>query len=97
MQQEMPGQYFMEGISEANTMGLASGLAADGFIPFVVNHASFGVRRCYEQIVLDACLQERPDPRFTMVFIGDTARRTPRHLTEADVLDIWCYVFRYGI
>jgi len=85
MQKEMPDQYYMEGISEANNIGVASGLAADGFIPFVVNHASFGVRRCYEQIVLDACLQERP---IRMIGVGGgvaTAHLGPTHTTIEDI------------
>jgi len=45
MADEMPNQYFMEGISEANITGVASGLAADGLIPHIVNHASFLTRR----------------------------------------------------
>ncbi|MDE2223115.1 MAG: transketolase [Candidatus Omnitrophica bacterium] len=85
MQKEMPEQYFMEGISEANTVGMACGLAADGYVPFIVNHASFGVRRCYEQIVLDACLQERP---IRMVGVGGgvaTAHLGPTHTTIEDI------------
>jgi len=85
MQKEMPDQYFMEGISEANTMGVASGLAADGFIPFIVNHASFGVRRCYEQIVLDACLQERPIRIIGMGAGVATAHLGPTHTTIEDI------------
>lgn len=53
---EMPGRFFMEGISEANIIGLSSGLAMDGKIPYVNTIASFLTRRCYEQIVLDLCL-----------------------------------------
>ena len=85
MQEEMPGQYFMEGISEANTMGVASGLAADGLIPFVVNHASFGVRRCYEQIVLDACLQERAVRIIGMGGGVATAHLGPTHTIIEDI------------
>lgn len=85
MQKEMPGQYFMEGISEANAIGVASGLAADGFIPFVVNHASFGVRRGYEQIVLDACLQERPIRIVGMGAGVATAHLGPTHTVIEDI------------
>jgi transketolase len=60
MQKEMPGQYFMEGIAEANIIGMAAGMAADGFIPYIVGHGSFLTRRVYEQIYVDACLQENP-------------------------------------
>lgn len=60
MQKEMPGQYLMEGIAEANIIGMASGMAADGYIPYIVGHGSFLTRRVYEQIYVDACLQGRP-------------------------------------
>ena len=85
MQAEMPQQYFMEGISEANAIGMASGLAADGFIPFVLNHASFLIRRCYEQIALDACLQGR---MIRLIGIGGglaTAHLGPTHTVIEDI------------
>lgn len=53
---EMPERFLMEGISEANIMGLAAGLAMEGKIPYVHTIATFLTRRCFEQVVLDACL-----------------------------------------
>jgi len=55
-QKEMPERFFMEGISEANIIGVASGLAMEGKIPFVNTIASFITRRAFEQVVLDVCL-----------------------------------------
>jgi transketolase len=46
----------MEGISEANIIGMATGLALEGKIPYVNTIATFITRRCFEQIALDACL-----------------------------------------
>jgi transketolase len=57
---EMPDRFFMEGVSEANIIGMAAGLALDGFIPYVNTIATFLTRRCYEQTVLDLCLHELP-------------------------------------
>lgn len=54
--QEMPDRFFMEGISEANIIGMAAGLALEGKIPYVNTIATFITRRCFEQIVLDLCL-----------------------------------------
>lgn len=54
--QEMPGRFLMEGISEANVVGLATGLALEGKIPYVNTIATFITRRCFEQIVVDAAL-----------------------------------------
>lgn len=55
--QEMPERFLMEGISEANIIGMAAGLAMEGKIPYVNTIASFVTRRCFEQVVLDLCLQ----------------------------------------
>jgi len=54
--EEMPDRFFMEGISEANVIGMATGLAMEGKIPYVNTIATFITRRCFEQIVLDVCL-----------------------------------------
>lgn len=82
---ELPNQYLMEGISEANIAGMAAGLAMRGFIPYIINHASFLTRRAYEQIVLDVCLQNLP-----VKFIGmggglATAHLGPTHTTVEDI------------
>ena len=54
--EEMPDRFFMEGISEANIIGVAAGLALEGKIPYVNTIATFLTRRCFEQIVDDLCL-----------------------------------------
>ena len=54
--EQIPERFFMEGINEANIIGLAAGLALDGKIPYVNTIASFITRRCFEQVVLDICL-----------------------------------------
>ena len=56
--EEMPGRFFMEGVSEAYVIGMAAGLALEGKIPYVNTIATFITRRCYEQVVLDVCLHE---------------------------------------
>lgn len=53
---EMPDRFFMEGISEANIIGLCAGLALEGNIPYVNTIGVFITRRCLEQIILDLCL-----------------------------------------
>ena len=53
---EMPERFFMEGIAEGHVVGMASGLAHEGKIVYLNTIQSFLTRRCYEQIVLDACL-----------------------------------------
>jgi transketolase len=60
MAREMPGRAFMEGVSEANVVGMGAGLAMEGYIPFVHTIATFITRRCYEQVALDLCLHNLP-------------------------------------
>ncbi|WP_304081488.1 transketolase family protein [Maridesulfovibrio ferrireducens] len=55
-QKEMPDRFFMEGIAEGHAVGMASGMAHEGKIVYINTIQSFLTRRCYEQIVLDACL-----------------------------------------
>ena len=56
--EEMPERFFMEGISEANLLGMAAGLALEGKIPYVNTIATFFARRAFEQIVVDLCLHK---------------------------------------
>lgn len=60
MKTAMPGRFFMEGVSEQHIVGMAAGLAMEGFIPYVNTIATFLTRRCYEQVALDLCLQDLP-------------------------------------
>ena len=57
---EMPERFFMEGVSEANLIGMAAGLALEGNIVYVNTIATFLTRRCFDQIVLDLCLHNAP-------------------------------------
>ena len=57
MKQEMPDRFFMEGVAEANIIGMMAGLAMNGKIPYFNAIAVFLTRRCYEQIMLDAAMQ----------------------------------------
>lgn len=46
-------EHFIEcGIAEANMVGLAAGLSAEGFIPFVHSFGAFASRRAYDQIFM---------------------------------------------
>lgn len=60
MKKEFPSRYYMEGIAEANVIGMAAGMAMDGFIPYVNTIATFITRRCYEQVAVDLCLHDLP-------------------------------------
>ncbi|SVC38199.1 uncharacterized protein METZ01_LOCUS291053, partial [marine metagenome] len=51
MKRDMPERFIMEGVSEQHIIGMAAGLAMEGFIPYVNTIATFLTRRCYEQVV----------------------------------------------
>lgn len=57
---EMPERFFMEGVAEQNIIGMAAGLALEGFIPYVNTIATFLTRRCYEQVAVDLCYHNLP-------------------------------------
>jgi transketolase len=48
--QAFPERFFEIGIAEANMMGIAAGLAANGKIPFASTFAVFATSRCFDQI-----------------------------------------------
>lgn len=53
---EMPDRFFMEGVCEANIIGMMAGLAMNGKVPYFNTIAVFLTRRCYEQLFLDAAM-----------------------------------------
>lgn len=59
-QERFPDRFFMEGISEANLIGMAAGMAMEGKIPYVNTIATFFVRRAFEQVCLDLGLHNLP-------------------------------------
>jgi transketolase len=60
MKAEFPDRHYMEGVTEQNVIGMAAGMAMDGYMPFVNTIATFITRRCYEQVALDLCLHDLP-------------------------------------
>jgi len=60
MKTEMPERFFMEGVSEAYVIGMAAGLAMEGYVPYVNTIATFLSRRCLEQVCIDVCLENLP-------------------------------------
>ena len=47
---EFPDRYYQMGVAEQLLVGAASGLAAEGFTPFVTTYAVFAARRAYDFI-----------------------------------------------
>ena len=60
MQADIPGQFFMEGISEQHVVGFAAGLAQEGFIPYINTIGTFLTRRAFEQVSIDIGLHHLP-------------------------------------
>ncbi len=90
MKQKMPDRWFMEGVAEQHVVGMAAGLAMEGFIPYVNTIATFLSRRCYEQIVLDLCLHRLP---VRLIANGGGvvyAPLGPTHLATEDIAILRC-------
>src|SRR3990167_8517113 len=60
MKRDYPDRHYMEGVYEQNIIGMAAGLAMEGYIPFVNTIATFITRRCYEQVAVDICMHNLP-------------------------------------
>ena len=60
MKREMPDRFYMEGVQEQHLIGMAAGLAMEGYIPYVNTIATFLTRRCFEQLAVDLCLHNLP-------------------------------------
>lgn len=50
-----PTRYFNVGVAEANMIGMAAGMALEGFIPFCASFAVFLPGRCFDQIRVSVC------------------------------------------
>lgn len=55
---EFPDRFLNPGIAEQNMMGIAAGLAMEGYIPFIYSIANFPTMRCIEQIRNEICYHD---------------------------------------
>lgn len=53
--ESFPDRYFNVGVAEANMIGVAAGLALEGFIPFCASFAVFLPGRCFDHIRVSVC------------------------------------------
>ena len=65
--ERFPDRFFNSGVAEQNMMGLAAGLASEGFHVFVYSIANFPIFRCAEQIRNDVCYHQL---NVTIVAVG---------------------------
>jgi transketolase len=82
---ELPNQFLMEGVSEANIVTMAAGLAMEGKIPYINTIATFLSRRCFEQIVLDLGLH---NTRVRLIASGGGVVYAPLGPTHLAIDDI---------
>lgn len=75
LRSELPDQYINAGIAEQNMVGVAAGLARQGFRPFVYGLSAFIPIRVLEQIKIDVAHDNLP-----VVFLGDGAGFVYSHL-----------------
>ena len=54
-----PERFFDVGIAEQHALGMAAGMAKEGFIPVVPIYSSF-YQRAFDQVIHDICLQNLP-------------------------------------
>ena len=52
---QFPERFFNLGVAEQNAVGVAAGLALEGFIPFLSSFAVFIPGRCFDQIRVSVC------------------------------------------
>jgi transketolase len=55
-----PGRYVELGIAETNSVSVAAGLAASGFVPYIFSMSPFGVLKCAEQLRTDVAYNHLP-------------------------------------
>ena len=73
-----PDRFFNVGVAEANMVGVASGLSAEGKIPFAATFGTFASRRVFDQFFLSANYAQLnvklvgTDPGITAQFNGGT-------------------------
>lgn len=85
MKSEFPKRFFMEGVSEQYIIGMAAGLAMEGFIPYVNTIATFLTRRCFEQVAVDLCLHDLQVRLIANGGGGVYAPLGPTHLAIEDI------------
>lgn len=64
---EFPDRFLNAGVAEQNMMGVAAGLASEGYHVFTYSIANFPTLRCLEQIRNDVCYHKH---RVTVVAVG---------------------------
>lgn len=80
-----PERCYNMGTAEQTMVGMAAGLAKEGFYPIVHSIAPFLVRRAYEQICIDFGAQELPGLFVTVGADNDYPALGPTHRCPEDL------------
>src|SRR5438105_744908 len=83
--ERFPSRFFNVGVAEQNMIGVATGLASTGFVPFVYSIAPFAVLRPYEAI-RNGPVHHGPPVRIVGVGGGmEYGQNGPSHFALEDV------------
>jgi transketolase len=80
----MPDRYYQMGMAEQLLMGAASGMAREGFLPFVTTYAVFAARRAYDFICM-AIAEEGLNVKIACALPGLTTGYGPSHQATEDL------------
>lgn len=82
--QAYPDRFYQMGMAEQLLMSAASGLAREGFLPFVTTYAVFAARRTYDFICL-AIAEEKLNVKIICALPGLTTGYGPSHQATDDL------------
>lgn len=81
---EFPDRYYQMGMAEQLLFGAASGIAAEGFTPFVTTYAVFAARRAYD-FIHQTIAEEDRNVKIACALPGLTSGYGPSHQAAEDL------------
>jgi transketolase len=81
---EFPDRYYQMGMAEQLLFGAASGLASEGFMPFVTTYAVFASRRAYD-FIHQTIAEEDRNVKIACALPGLTSGYGPSHQAAEDL------------
>ncbi|SIN83371.1 transketolase subunit B [Bradyrhizobium erythrophlei] len=81
---EFPDRYYQMGMAEQLLFGAASGLAAEGFMPFATTYAVFASRRAYD-FIHQTIAEENRNVKIVCALPGLTSGYGPSHQATEDL------------
>ncbi|WP_441251850.1 transketolase family protein [Tardiphaga sp. 71_E8_N1_1] len=81
---EFPDRYYQMGMAEQLLFGAASGLAAEGFMPFATTYAVFASRRAYD-FIHQTIAEENRNVKIVCALPGLTSGYGPSHQAAEDL------------